>query len=109
MKSFLLMVALCGILYRDGAIAKDQDGIVIFGGGTFGCAKNPVFQARINEFHVKCSLTHSIIIDLNKQTVINCGGYIEGNWLLQAGEIIYKNKTVNNENFRCYRSAYNPR
>ena len=39
MKVPLLMGALCGIFYQNSAIAKDQDGIVMFGGGNLGCAK----------------------------------------------------------------------
>jgi hypothetical protein len=108
MKVVLLMGALCGNFYQNSAIAKDQDGIVMFGGGNLGCAKNPVGQPKNNEWHVKCGLGNNVIIDLNSKTTISCMGYFEGNWKLTEGQIIYKNKNINNDNFICYRYAYNP-
>jgi hypothetical protein len=66
MKVPLLMGALCGIFYQNSAIAKDQDGIVIFGGGNLGCARNSVGQAKNKELHVKCGIGNNIIVDLNR-------------------------------------------
>lgn len=103
-KIFLLAAALSGSLYHNSAFARDQDGILIFGGGTFGCARNPIFQDRHIEFHVKCSFTNSVIIDAKRQTVTTCGGYIEGNWIRREGEILLKNNNLDNGNFKCQRS-----
>jgi hypothetical protein len=52
-------------LYQNSAIAKDQDGIVIFGGGHLGCAKNPETK---NDLHVKCNLGNNMVIDFNRNT-----------------------------------------
>jgi hypothetical protein len=108
MKVVLLAGALCGNFYQNTAIAKDQDGIVMFGGGNLGCAKNPVVQTKNNELHVKCGLGNNVIVDLNRKIAISCRGFIEGNWRLTEGELIYKTKSINNDSFMCYRSAYNP-
>jgi hypothetical protein len=106
MKVPLLMGALCGIFYQNSAIAKDQDGIVIFGGGNLGCARNFVGQTKNKELHVRCSIGNTIIVDFNRGTTINCGGYIEGNWITIDGEFVYKNNSINNDNFKCYRTTY---
>ena len=84
MKVVLLMGALCGNFYQNSAIAKDQERSRWYG------------------------LGNNVIIDLNSKTTISCMGYFEGNWKVTEGQIIYKNKNINNEHFICYRYAYNP-
>jgi hypothetical protein len=71
MKVVLLTGALCGIFYQNSAIAKDQDGIVMFGGGNLGCAKYSSAQTKNNVLHVKCDVGDNIILDFNRQIVTN--------------------------------------
>lgn len=73
MKVLLLMGALCGNLYQTSAIAKDQNGIVIFGQGILGCAKNHVV-ATTDELHVKCNLGSNVVVDFNRKISANCSG-----------------------------------
>ncbi len=80
MKIALLTGALVGIFYQNSATAKDQDGIVMFGGGTLGCAKYSSVQTKNNALHLKCSVGDNIIIDFNRQIVTKCSGFIEGDW-----------------------------
>jgi hypothetical protein len=108
MKVVLLTGALCGNFYQNSAIAKDQDGIVMFGEGFLAAQKKRVVQTKNNELHVKCSLGNNIIVDFNRQTAANCSGYFEGNWKITEGELIYKNKNINNDHFICHRTTYNP-
>ena len=60
MKVVWLTGALCGIFYQNSAIAKDQDGIVMFGGGNLGCAKYSSVQTKNNVLHVKCDVGDNI-------------------------------------------------
>jgi len=80
MKVVLLIGALWGILYQTSAIAKDQDGIVIFGQGILGCAKNAVVATTNNEMHVKCNLGSNTVVDANRKISATCSGIIEGTW-----------------------------
>jgi hypothetical protein len=108
MKVALLTGALFGIFYQNSATAKDQDGIVIFGGGTLGCAKYSSVQTKNNALHVKCSVGDNIILDFNRQIVTKCSGFIEGDWKLIEGQALFKNISINNEHFTCYRTSYKP-
>jgi hypothetical protein len=108
MKVLLLIGALCGILYQTSAIAKDQDGIVIFGQGILGCAKNHVVTTTNNEMHVKCNLGSNMVVDINRRISANCSGIIEGTWRLAPDKISYKNVNINNNYFICHRTTYTP-
>jgi hypothetical protein len=85
MKVVLVIVAHCVILYQTSAIAKDQDGIVIFGQGILGCAKNPVVTTTNDEISATCS------------------GFIEGMWRRAPDKISYTNISIDNNNFICHR------
>jgi hypothetical protein len=63
MKVVLLIDTLCGFLYQSSAIAKDQEGIVIFGQGILGCAKHHVVTTTNNEMHVRCTLGSNTVVD----------------------------------------------
>jgi pimeloyl-ACP methyl ester carboxylesterase len=63
MKVVLLIGTLCEILYQTRAIAKDQEGILIFGQGILGCAKNHVVTTKNNEMHVKCKVGRQSLRD----------------------------------------------
>jgi hypothetical protein len=67
MKVVLVIVAHCVILYQTSAIAKDQDGIVIFGQGILGCAKNPVVTTTNDEMHVKCNIGSNTVVDISRK------------------------------------------
>jgi hypothetical protein len=108
MKVVWLTGALCGIFYQNSAIAKDQDGIVMFGGGNLGCAKYSSVQTKNNVLHVKCDVGDNIILDFNRQIVTKCSGFIEGDWTLIEEQAIFKNISTNNEHFTCYRTSYKP-
>ena len=108
MKAVLLTGVLCGIFFQFSAIAKDQDGIVMFGGGNLGCAKYLPAQTKTNALHVKCGIGDSMIVDFNRQIATKCGGSIEGYWKQVEGEAIFKNISINNVNFICYRTIYKP-
>jgi hypothetical protein len=97
-------LVLCGFLDRSSAIAKDQDGIVIFGLGILGCAKHHV--AATNEIRVKCNLGSNTVVDTNRKISANCSGIIEGTWRLAQDKIMYTNIHINNNNFICKRNAY---
>ena len=108
MKIALLTGALVGIFYQNSATAKDQDGIVMFGGGTLGCAKYSSVQTKNNALHVKCSVGDNIILDFNRQIVTKCSGFIEGDWKLIEGQALLKNISINNDHFTCYHTNYKP-
>jgi hypothetical protein len=108
MKVVLLIGALWGILFETSAIAKDQDGIIIFGQGILGCAKNHVVTTMNNEMHVKCNLGSNTVVDINRKLSANCSGIIEGTWRLAADKLRYTNITINNDHFICQRSTYIP-
>jgi hypothetical protein len=107
MKVVLLISALCGILYQISAIAKDQDGIVIFGQGILGCAKNHVITTSNNEMHVKCNLGSNTVVDINRKISATCSGIIEGTWRRAPDKISYTNINIDNNNFICHRYKYN--
>jgi hypothetical protein len=106
MKVALLMSVLCGNLYQTSAIAKDQDGIVIFGEGILGCARNHVVTTTNNEFHVKCNLGSNIVVDFNRKISANCSGSFEGTWRLARDKISYNNIGINSDHFICRRATY---
>jgi hypothetical protein len=91
MKVVLLIAILCGFLYQTSAIAKDQDGIVIFGQGILGCAKHHVVATATNEIRVKCNLGSNTVVDINRKISANCSGIIEGTWRLAPDKIMYTN------------------
>ena len=105
-KAALLLAALCGIFYQKTALAKDQDGVVIFGGGTLGCAKNQVPQSKNTEIHVKCAISLNIILDFKQETATICTGFVEGTWIRAEQDSIYKNKSVTNDKFECRHNKY---
>lgn len=106
-KAALLLAALCGIFYQKTALAKDQDGIVIFGGGTLGCARNQVAQSK-NEVHIKCGISIDIVLDFKQKTATICTGFVEGTWIRAERESIYTNKSVTNDKFECRHNKYDP-
>src|ERR1700758_5544438 len=101
------VLVLCGFFDRSSAIAKDQDGIVIFGLGILGCAKHHVVATATNEIRVKCNLGSNTVVDINRKISANCSGIIEGTWRLAQDKIMYTNIYINNNNFICKRTAYN--
>jgi len=109
MKVALLIGALCGTLYQTSAIAKDQDGIVIFGQGVLGCSKNHVVTITNNEIHVKCHFGSNTVVDFNRKISATCSGIIEGTWRRDPGRISYANINIDNNQFICNRSTYNPK
>ena len=109
MKVVLLIGALCGILYQTSAIAKDQDGIVIFGQGILGCAKNHVVTTTNNEMHVKCNLGSNTVVDFNRKISATCSGIIEGTWRRAPDKISYTNINIDNNHFICRRTTYSPK
>jgi len=72
MKSVLLIGSLCGVLYQSRAIAKDQDGILIFGQGILGRAKNHVVTKTNNDMHV----TSYKNTEINNNQFINRTTYV---------------------------------
>jgi hypothetical protein len=104
MKVALLMSVLCGNLYQISAIAKDQDGIVIFG-GILGCARNHVVATTNNEFHVKCNLGSNIVVDFNRKISANCSGSFEGTWRLARDKRSYSNISIISDHFICHRAT----
>jgi hypothetical protein len=94
MKFVLLIGPLCGFLYQSSAIAKDQDGILIFGQGILGCAKNYVVTTTNNEMHVKCNIGSNTVVDINRNISANCSGIIEGTWKLAPDKINYTNRPL---------------
>jgi hypothetical protein len=66
MKFVLLIGLLCGFLYQSSAIAKDQDGILIFGQGILGCARNRLATTTNNEMHVKFNLGTNTVVNINR-------------------------------------------
>lgn len=108
MKVVLLLGALCGILYQTRAIAKDQDGIVIFGQGILGCAKNHVVTTTNDDMHVKCNLGSNTVVDFNRKISATCSGIIEGTWRRAQDKLSYTNINIDNNHFICRRTAYSP-
>jgi hypothetical protein len=109
MKVVLLIGALCGILYQTSVIAKDQDGIVIFGQGILGCGKTRVVTTTNNEVHVKCNLGSNTVVDVNRKISATCSGIIEGTWRRTPDKISYTNINIDNNNFICHRYTYSPK
>lgn len=109
MKVILLIGAFCGILYQTCAIAKDQDGIVIFGQGILGCAKNRVVSIANDDMHVKCNLGSNTVVDFNRKISATCSGTIEGTWRRSLDKISYTNINIDNNRFICHRTAYSPK
>jgi hypothetical protein len=109
MKVVMLIGALCGMLYQTSAIAKDQYGVIIFGQGILGCAKNHVITTTNNEMHVKCNLGSNTVVDINRKISATCRGIIEGTWRRAPDKIGYENIEINNNNFTCLRYTYNPK
>jgi hypothetical protein len=103
MKVVLVIVAHCVILYQTSAIAKDQDGIVIFGQGILGCAKNPVVTTTNDEMHVKCNIGSNTVVDISRKISATCSGFIEGMWRRAPDKISYTNISIDNNNFICHR------
>ena len=107
MKFVVLIGSLCGFLYQSSAIAKDQDGILIFGQGILGCAKNYVVTTR-NEIHVKCNIGSNTVVDINRNISASCSGIIEGTWRIAPDKLTYKNIDIDNNSFICNRTRYTP-
>jgi hypothetical protein len=106
MKFVLLIGSLCGVLYQSSAIAKDQDGILIFGQGILGCAKN--YATIRNEIHVKCNIGSNTVIDINRKISATCSGIIEGTWMITPDKLTYTNIHIDNSRFICNRTTYVP-
>lgn len=108
MKLVVLIGSLCEVLYQSSAIAKDQDGILIFGQGILGCARNYVVATTKNEVHVKCNIGSNTVVDINRHISANCSGTIEGTWRIATDRFAYSNIDINNNHFICNRTTYVP-
>jgi hypothetical protein len=107
MKVAILISALCGILYQTSAAAKEQEGIVIFGQGVLGCAKNDLVTTTNKDIHVKCNLGSNTVVDTKRNISTTCSGIIEGTWRRAQDKISYTNTSIDNTNLICHHYTYN--